>query len=196
MRSIPPLPTLTVNRSFMRAFLAADRPCCALGMVEVQNRQCAFLALRPDVPIPSHVTDRGFNFGHSLYGDSTHEVIDFAFEFYGFQTYNVLINPNNPIAQSVLHSMIESGDFFFFTLDEPSGNVTAFRSEIGKDTLANLTNNWERIQGSTTTEIQYYWTRAHFAKKPEPKGLLMNWVCGDNIDYLDLTQDRLEMKPT
>jgi hypothetical protein len=195
MRTIPPLPTLTVNRSFMEAFLAADRPCCALGMVEVQNRLCAFIALRPEVSIPSHVTDSGFNFGHTLYGDSTHESIHFAFEFYGFQTYNVLINPNNPIAQSVLQKMIESGDFFFFTLDEPSGSVTAFRSEVGKDTLKNLTDNWQRIQNSTTTDDQYLQSAIHFVKNPYPEGQLLQWVCGDNIDYLDLTKDRLEMKP-
>ena len=195
MRTVPPLPTLTVNRSFMEALLAADRPCCALGMVEVQNRLCAFIALRPEVPIPSHIADKGFNFGHSLYGDSTHEVIHFAFEFYGFQTYNVLINPNHPIAQSVLQKMIESGDFFFFTLDEPSGNVTAFRSEVEKDTLKNLTDNWQRIQQSTTTDDQYLQSAIHFVKNPSPEGQLLQWVCSDNIDYLDLTQDRLEMKP-
>jgi len=40
------LPTLTVNRPFMRAFLAADPPCFALGMVEERQRQSGFLALR------------------------------------------------------------------------------------------------------------------------------------------------------
>jgi hypothetical protein len=196
MGTVPPvLPTLTVNRSFMQAFIAADRPCCALGMVEIEQRQCAFLALRPDVAIPSYATDSGFNFGHTLYGDSTFEVIHFSFEFYGFQTYNVLINPNNPIVRSVLQSMIESGDFFFFAVDERSGSVTAFRTDIGRNTLTNLTENWERIQNSTTTELQYHWIRTKFAKKPDPNGLLMHWVCGDHIDYLDLTKDRLEMKP-
>lgn len=26
-------------------------------------------------------------------------------------------------------------------------------------------------------------------------GLMLDWVCRDNLDYLDLTQDRLEMNP-
>ena len=34
-------------------------------------------------------------FGHSLLGTAAYEVIHFAFMFYGFVTYNVLINPNN-----------------------------------------------------------------------------------------------------
>ena len=33
-------------------------------------------------------------------------VAQFAFAFYGFATYNVLINPSNPAAQTVLEAMI------------------------------------------------------------------------------------------
>jgi hypothetical protein len=191
----PDLPSLTVNRSFMEEFIAAEKPCCALGLVEVQNRDCAFIALRPEISIPSHITDKGFAFGHTLIGNSDFEVIQFVFDFYGFKTFNVLLNPNNPIVQSVLTKMMESGDYFFFTLDKSSGNVTTFRSEIGQDILINLTDNWQRIQQSSTTDEQYLQAAIHFVKNPDPKGELLQWVCGDNIDYLDLTQDRLEMKP-
>jgi hypothetical protein len=189
------LPTLTVNRSFIEEFIAAQHPCCALGLVEVHHRQCAFVALHPETAIPSQVTDKGFAFGHALIGNSDFEVIHFGFVFYDFQAYNVLLNPNNPIVQTVLQTMMESGDYFFFTLDESSGSVTTFRSEIGKDTLINLTNNWQRIQQSTTTDSQYLQGVIHFVKNPSPKGKLLQWVCSDNIDYLDLTQDRLELKP-
>lgn len=191
----PDLPTLTVNRSFIKEFIKSQQPCCALGFVEVQNRQCAFIALRPENPIPSHVTNQGFAFGHALIGNRNFEVIQFVFDFYGFQTFNVLLNPNNPIVQSVLQIMIEDGDYFFFTLDQSSGSVTAFRSEIGKDILTNLADNWERIQQSTTTDDQYLQAAIHFVNNPDPKGELLQWVCTENIDYLDLTQDRLEMKP-
>lgn len=192
----PDLPTLTVNRSFIEEFIAAQQPCCALGLVEVQTQQCAFVALRPETAIPSHITDQGFAFGHALIGNSKFEVIHFGFDFYGFQAYNVLLNPNNPIVQKVLQTMMESGDYFFFTLDPSSGSVTAFRSEIAKDTLINLTNNWQRIQQSTTTDSQYLQAVIHFVKNPNTKGKLLQWVCSDNIDYLDLSQDRLELKPT
>ncbi len=192
----PDLPSLTVNRSFIEEFIAAQKPCCALGLTEVQNRQCAFIALRTETAIPYHVTDDGFSLGHTLIGNSKFEVIHFGFEFYNFQTYNVLINPNNPIAKIVLRSMIESGDYFFFTLDESNGSVTAFRSEIGNDTLLYLTKNWGRIQQSTTTTNQYLEALIHFVQDPIVPGPLLHWVCKDNINYLDLTQDRLEMKPT
>ena len=196
MSYVPPvLPTLTVNRPFIEAFIAADAPCCALGLVEVKNRQCGFLALHSNTAIPTEISDGGFNFGHSLYGNSTFEVIHFAFEFYGFQTYNVLINPNNAIVQSVLQTMLENRDYFFFSFDEDSGSVTAFRSDIGEDLLGNLTADWTRIQKSSTTDSQYRESLSRFAENPYPQGVLVDWVCGDDINYLDLTHDRLALNP-
>ena len=54
------LPTLAVNRSFMAEFIAADPPCFALGLVEVEGEPCVLVALRPGQPIPSGVTAKGF----------------------------------------------------------------------------------------------------------------------------------------
>ena len=196
MSIVPPaLPTLTVNRAFLQAFITAPAPCCAIGLVEVQNRQCGFLALRPQTTIPPKVSDGGFNFGHSLYGNSKFEVIHFGFEFYGFQSYNVLLNPNNAIVQSVLQAMIESNDYFFFSLDNQSGSATAFRSDLGEANLINLKKDWKRLQGSSTTEHQYRQAIAHFAESPRPPGILLEWVCRDDINYLDLTCDRLDLIP-
>lgn len=189
------LPSLIVNRSFLTDLIQAEKPCCALGMVEVEDELCGFLALRPEPIIPPGVTDLGFNFGHTLYGTSKYEVIHFAFEFNGFQTFNVLINPNNAVAQAVLQHMIESGDFFFFAIDEQTGIATAFRSEIGNDTLQNLTENWERLQHSSTTEDQYHQVMLKFAANPHPPGILLKWVCRDNIESLDLSKDRMDLTP-
>ena len=101
------LPTLIVNSQLIRDFMAAPVPCCALGLVEEGNRSYSFLALRPHVPIPSGITAAGFNFGHALLGNSDFEVIQFAFEFYGFETYHVLLNPSNSVVQTVVNSMME-----------------------------------------------------------------------------------------
>lgn len=188
------LPTLTVNRAFMTEFIAAETPCFALGMVEIGEQQCGLLALRPEAEIPADITDGGFNFGHSLYGHATFEVIHFAFEFYGYRTYNVLINPNNPVVQSVLAAMIEGGDYFFFALSD-GGSVTAFRAEMEADTLSQLKANRLRLEQSTTTDVQYDLAHVAFATNPEPEGILLNWVCRDHIDSLDLTQDRLDLTP-
>jgi hypothetical protein len=191
----PLLLRLTVNRPFMRAFLTADPPCFALGMVEERQRQCGVLALRPDTILPQDITTAGFRFGHALLGTSAFAVLHFACAFYGFATYNVLVNPNNPLVQTVLTTMIASGDYFFFA-HNAHGTATAFRSDIGQDNLAGLQTNLPRIQRSTTTATQYQRAGSAFAKPPDPPGVRLQWVCQEKIAYLDLTRDRLELPPT
>jgi hypothetical protein len=51
--------------------------------------------LRPAEVIPPEISGLGFNFGHALLGTTEFEVIQFVFHFYGFETYNMLVNPNN-----------------------------------------------------------------------------------------------------
>jgi hypothetical protein len=75
--------------------------CFALSIVEERERQRAFLALRAEEGILAEVADGGFNFGHALFGTTTFGVIHFAYEFYSFQTYHVLINLNSPLVQAV-----------------------------------------------------------------------------------------------
>jgi hypothetical protein len=132
------LPTLTVNGTFMREFMSADAPCFALGLVEEGKRHCGFVALRPGKTIPREVSNGGFRFGHCLLGNDDFEVALFAFEFYGLETYNALINLNNPLARAVLTTMAESGDYFFFALDS-NERATAFRSDIGRGALMTRT---------------------------------------------------------
>jgi len=190
----PRLPELAVNRAFMSAFLAEDPPCLALGMVEEGASRCALLALRLDRAPPQQVSAGGFSFGHALFGGDTWEEVHFAFAFYGFATYNVLINPSDRVAQTVLDAMVTSGDYFFFALDGDR-RATAFRSSIGRDNLAGLKANMHRIRGSATTDAHYRQTVAQFRKRPEPPGTLLSWVCRDQPKYLDLEQDRLVLRP-
>jgi len=98
------------------------------------------------------------------------------------------------VARSVLSTMVETGDYFFFALDSDRG-ATAFRSEIGAGNLAGLKTNMSRIQGSTTTDAQYRKAVSQFERRPEPPGTLLNWVCRDKTEYLDLAQDRLVLTP-
>ncbi len=83
----------------------------AAGAALRRRRQWGFLALGPEEPIPAEVTAGGFNLGHALLGTSRYEVVQFAFEFYGFETYHVLVNPSNPLVQTVLTSMVESDKY-------------------------------------------------------------------------------------
>ena len=190
----PVRPALVVNRLFMQAFLAADAPCLALGMVEVQQQLCGMLALRLDEAIPAPVADRGFEFGHTLFGTTTFVVLHFVFAFPGFQTYNVLINSNNLVVQAVLRTMLDDGDYFFFAL-QPQGQVTAFRAELGSDSLAVLRANRIRLQTSTTTDAQYQQALTSFAAHPAPAGILLPWVCRETVAALDLTTDRMTLTP-
>jgi hypothetical protein len=195
MRKVQPfLPKLTVNRPFMSAFLSEKTPCFALGLVEERKRPYAFLALRPDESIPPETTSRGFRFGHSLIGNADYEVVHFAFEFYGFQTYNVLLNPNNKLVRAVLTRMVESGDYFIFAVD-PNNSAASFRTDIGQGDLAGLKANFPRIQRSVTTHAQYRKAVASFARNPDPPGGLLDWVCRDSVESLDLTKDRFELTP-
>ena len=187
-------PVLTVNRSFMHEFMDAETPCGALGLVEANGRQRGFVALHFDADTPSEVTARGFRFGHSLLGGATFEVIHLAFAFYGFRTYHLLINPNNPLVQAVLTRMFEDEDYFFFALSS-SGQATGFRSEMGQDVLFQVKAYLPRVQHSTTTETQYDLACLAFARNPTPPGPLLHWVCRDNIEFLDLRTDRLELNP-
>jgi hypothetical protein len=188
------LPTLAVNGQLMRDFLAAPAPCFTLGVVEERRQPRGFLALRPQQPIPAEVSAGGFNLGHALLGTLRYEVVQFSFQFYGFATYHVLLNPSNSLVQTVLTSMVESGEYFFFAF-APNQRMTAFRAEIGEAPLSGLIANLARIQGSTTTEHQYQHALAQFRRHPSPLGHVLEWVCRDNLDYLDLTEDRLEMNP-
>jgi len=189
------VPKLTVNRSFMYGFVDADAPCFALGLVEERKLQCGLLALRPGEPIPPAVSSAGFSFGHSLFGNDDFEVIHFAFQFYGFRTYNVLLNPSNPIVQVVARRMVETGEYFFFALS-PEQSVTAFRTEIGKQDLVGLKLHFRRILDSSTTDAQYQRALTQFRQSLAPTDRLLNWVGRDNRACLDLTHDRLELSPS
>ena len=188
------LPALTVNRSFLYEFMDAETPCAALGLVEESRRQSGLVALHLDEDVPSEVTARGVRFGHSLLGGDSFEVIHFAFEFYGFRTWNLLINPNNPLVQAVLTRMLEDADYFFFALSA-DGRATTFRSQVGQDLLLYVKANLPRLEASTTTETQYDLACLSFARNPRPPGALLNWACRDKTEYLDLSMDRLELNP-
>jgi hypothetical protein len=91
--------------------------------------------------------------------------------------------------------MVESEDYFFFALNANQA-TTSLRSDIGQEDLAGLKTHLPRIQNSMTTEAQYRTALSRFATNPHPAGTLFNWVCRDNPQYRDLSENRLEMSPT
>jgi hypothetical protein len=89
-----------------------------------------FFALRPAEVIPPEISGLGFNFGHASLGTTEFEIIQFVFHFYGFETYNMLVNPNNHLVKTVLTRMMESGDHFFFAISPTSPACRAFMFSV------------------------------------------------------------------
>ena len=190
----PLLPKLALNRRFVRDFLDAAEPCCALGVIEERKQASPLLALRPGVVLPDHCTEHGFELGHSVLGDSKYEIVHFAFEFGGFATYNVLLNPSDPLVRAVLWRMVDQGCYFVLAIG-PDQQVTAFRANIGEAVLAGLHEHFPRIERSTTSSMQYDKTLAQFRRRPEPPGQMLGWVCRGDPSYLDLANDRMDLMP-
>jgi hypothetical protein len=69
------------------------------------------------------------------------------------------------------------------------------KGEFTHATLSGLIANRQRIRASTTTTSKYNHALAQFRRHPSPPGHVLEWVCRDNLDYLDLTEDRLKMNP-
>ena len=81
------------------------------------------------------------------------------------QPGQVIRDGRDPAARLVITAMVETGDYLFVALDADAG-VTAFRSEIGRNSLAGLKANLARIRTSITTEAQYDTAVAQFARTP------------------------------
>ena len=188
------LPKLTLNQFFVQDLMAATPPCFALGYVEERGSISGFLALRPEEPIPPASTQQGFRFGHSVIGLADSPVLHFAFDFYGHATYHGLVNPGNANVQSVLTTMIRTGDYFFFAIN-PDQTVTAFRSRLEHEDLAGLKSNQNLFRKSRCSIDRYEKTVSVFSQYPDPPGQVMVWVCRENPEYLDLTEHRLELNP-
>lgn len=197
MNSIPALPhlsPLTVNGRFIDELLSAQTPCFALGLVEEKHRTRGFLALRLDEEIPAEVAAAGFGLGHQLLGNDDFEVARFSFDFYGFKTWHALVNPASPVVRRVLGVMVVSADYFIFTINA-QGNATLFRSQFGTEDLAGLQANFPRMQHSTTSHTQYDKALAAFTREMGADTML-EWVCRDDMDHLDLSRQPLVLNPS
>ncbi len=90
--------------------------------------------------------------------------------------------------------MIETKDYFFFAIN-PDQTVTAFRSKLEHSDLAGIETNQKNFKKANCTTEQYEKAFNAFSKNPDPPGQVMEWVCRDNPDYLNLTEHRLELNP-
>lgn len=182
-----------MNRRFVNTLLDAKSPSCALGLIEEQGQLYGLVALRPDELVPPTISAKGFELGHRVLSGDGFEVVQMTFEFRGFETYHVLLNPSSPVVRSVLERMIDSDDFFILVLG--AGGVEVFRSEVGQETLFWLQAFLPRLIASRTSGVQYAKSLAAFCRDPAPPGRVLDWLGGDDMRLLDLSADRVELTP-
>lgn len=187
-------PGLTVNALFMQDLMAAQSPCFALGYVEASKGKSGFIAMRPEIPIPKDISEKGMNFGHSVLEIKGCKVLQFVFEFYGHATYHGLVPISNPIAKAVISTMLESQDYFFFAVN-PDHTVLAFNSRFSGLDFAGLKANQEQFDDEGCGMAEYQRAVSAFAHSPSPPGKVMEWVCRNNWDYLDLQKYPLDLTP-
>jgi hypothetical protein len=121
-------------------------------------------------------------------------VLHFAFEFYGHATYHGLVPAGHPIIQAVIATLLETEDYFFFAIN-PDQTVTAFRSQLEDVDLVGLRTNQAQLGKASCTPEQYEKAVNVFTENPDPPGIVMDWVCRNNWDYLDITKYPLELTP-
>ena len=192
MSPVPPLrPALVVNRLFMQEFLAAEAPCFALGIVEERQRLCGMLALRVDQEMPVTVANGGFEFGHALFGTTAFVVLHLVFAFPEFQTYNVLINPHNPLVQAVLRTMLDDGDYF--CPEYPGSDHGVPGGHRGRRLGRPARQPYASAAGHHDGGAQQALTS--FAAHPDPAGIPLPWVCRESVTAVDLTTHRMALTP-
>lgn len=188
------LPVLTMNELMIDDLMQEQAPCFAMGKVRLNGETCGFIAVRPAEAIPHECTLGGFDFGHSVIGVDDNPVMHFAFNFKDHKTYHGLVNPGNPIVQTVLSSMIETGHYFFFSIN-PGGSATSFGVRLPDADFVGLKSNLERFKTVSCMPAQYEKTVKIFGRNPSPPGEILNWACRDNPDYLDLDRFPMEINP-
>ncbi|MFT2793852.1 hypothetical protein ACMV5I_28060 [Serratia sp. T13T92] len=188
------LPLLSVNSLFIEDLMLDNPPCFAFGYVEERGEKCGFIALRPEISIPTESTQQGMHFGHSVIGTMEEPVLHFAFEFYGHATYHGLVPSGNPIIQAVLNTMLETEDYFFFAIN-PDNSITAFRSPLDGTMLMQLQNTHDVFWRAICSDERYEQTVTQFNKNIHQPENVLKWVCRNNWDYLNLTKYRMELYP-
>lgn len=188
------LPPITLNRQFINDFREAGAPCCALGLVRSGDTVTGFFATKPESIVPRNVLGLGIGFGHRMLTTPDDKPLcQFAFNFYGYEQYSVLVNPSNPLALKAIKTMVEQRDYFFFILN-PDDRVSAFRSDLDEKNLAGMRDSLPLMQGTQTPQASYESGVRAFRQTPNPPEMkILDWVCRDDPGYLDLEDDTVDL---
>lgn len=185
-------PQLTTNSRLMRDFIALTTPRCALGLLEENGAIGAFFAVCPTQTIRARDARVTFSHGHAIWGWPGREVLQFGFTFFEHFTLNVLVNPANVAVQRALTVMLARRHYFVIAI-RPEHRPTVFRADLTRDSFERLTAFGRRAHCSAATETEYQDIVKQFRKKPTPQGEVLEWVCRDDVEYLDLAHNRIDM---
>jgi len=185
-------PRLTTNGRLIRDFIALPTPRFALGLMEENGAVSAFFAVCPTRTVRGRGARIPFAHGHAIWGWQGREVLQFGFTFFELFTINVLVNPANIEVRRALAVMLARRHYFVIAI-RPEHRPIVFRADLARDSFELLTAFGHRAHCSTTTEAEYQDIVTQFRKKPTPQGEVLEWVCRDDAEYLDLSHNRVDI---
>ena len=184
------LPPMAFNKNFISNFVKEDRPCAALGIVEIAGQQKGFLAFKPDKDFDESMGQNGFDLGSELLGTSEMAILHLILNFGNNHIYDVFLNLNSPVAKSVFRVWEETDDYYFFAFRE--NGFTAFDQTLGE--AWHRDNYFRMIEKAENTVSQYENAVNSIKDTDMVYGNYIDLVFQNEVDFLDLTENRFEVK--
>jgi hypothetical protein len=183
------LPPLTFNEHFLRAFTAEDAPCAALGIVETAGKENGFIALRTEGEIGNQ--QGGFELGTELLGNDSFAMLHLILNFSNDHVYDVLLNLGAAATKRVMRVWEATGDYFFFVFKD--GGMTAFHQKIDEPWYEY--NYFGVMENADKTQPRYDGAVDSFKNNRMEHGLFLDLNYQNRVDFLDLKDNRFEVKP-
>lgn len=181
---------MTFNKNFISKFIDENRPCAALGLVEIAAQEKGFLAIKPEKPFSGSTGQNGFDLGSELLGNSTVAVLHLVLNFDDDHIYDVFLDLNSPVVKKVLKVWEKTGDYFFFVFGENS--FTAFDQTLGEAWYQD--NYFGIIEEAKNTLSQYQAVINSIKNTDMVHGDYLDFVFQNEVEFLDLSEHRFEVK--
>ena len=182
------------NQSFCKSFISKEPQCAALGMAEVDGNERGFIAIRTTHKI--HYTNK-FDLDVKVVGYIGFAMLHITLSFKNNEKYNMLINLNSE-AKNVISTLEEAGECYVFNFH--SNGVEVFNNQLDQnwyDFLGKkwIDNNLFNIASKANNSVEQFNKYASCYKDTEDvSGVFINMIYQDNDAFLDLQNDRIELK--
>ncbi len=182
------LPPMIFNRYFIENFVQEKPPCAALGIVETKGQEKGFIAIKTENDMGDH--QGGFDLGTQLLGSDDFAMLHLILNFNQDNIYDILLNLNSDVTKRVLKVWEKTGDYFFFVFND--GGLIAFSQEIGQGWYDY--NYFEKIEKAKNSTSRYDGAVQAFKRNKMQHGIFLNLSFQNNTDFLDLKEQRFEVK--